>query len=358
MVETSIPNLVRAALTNNTVEVRSLVIRIIRKVKNDYPEVSKELSEILDFHGIGLNPIRSISLQEIPIDNDSRLSLVDIESNTSIEKPIFSKSINKRVEEFIYEIQKSKELINQGLLPPSSLLLHGSPGVGKTLLAKYIASELRLNLITINIASIISSLLGKTGQNIKSIFDYARNEPCVLFLDEFDAIAKKRNDETDIGELKRIVNVLLKELENLPIGSIVIAATNHPEMLDKAIWRRFDSSIEIGLPDISARNIILKKELEGFKLESNHLDTIAELINNTTPADITKMVNKIKRKVVVYQLNILDAIVRELPFIVNDPTVDFYKQYCKFARTLANIPLSELGTILGKSKSTIQYYLK
>lgn len=187
-------------------------------------------------------------------------------------------------------------------MPPNSILLHGSPGVGKTLIAKWISYKLNMPMVTLDLANSISSYLGRSGQNVKSIFQYAKEQNVILFLDEIDAIAKRRDDVTDLGELKRLVNVLLKELEDCPVSCVIIGATNHPELLDKAIWRRFDRNIYVPMPGCGQRKELIIREL-GQKILEMESTTIQILINGTnslSAADICKMCEHIKRRTILY----------------------------------------------------------
>jgi SpoVK/Ycf46/Vps4 family AAA+-type ATPase len=123
--------------------------------------------------------------------------------------------------------------------------------------ATWLAEHLGLGLVTLNLASVVSSLLGSTGRNLRAALDEAAGSPIVLLIDEFDALAKRRDDLTDVGELKRIVNVLLLELDRWPSSSLLVAATNHRQLLDVAIERRFDRIIELTLPDDGDRERIV-----------------------------------------------------------------------------------------------------
>ena len=149
----------------------------------------------------------------------------------------------------IKEHQRAKDILQAGLTISNKLIFCGPPGVGKTLAAKWLANRLNLPLYTLNLAAVMSSYLGKTGNNVQRVFQFVSQHPCILLLDEFDAIAKKRGDDTDVGELKRLVTVLLQEFDRFSQSSKLIAATNHPTLLDPAVWRRFDVSIEFPMPD-------------------------------------------------------------------------------------------------------------
>ena len=148
--------------------------------------------------------------------------------------------------------QNADKLHSLGINVSNSLLLYGPPGCGKTKCAYLFAKQLNLPLVIARLDSLISSYLGTTAKNIRSLFEFAQKMPCVLFLDEFDAIAKARDDTNELGELKRVVNSLLQYIDAMSKDSLILAATNHDQLFDPAIWRRFDYKLEIELPDREA----------------------------------------------------------------------------------------------------------
>ena len=156
--------------------------------------------------------------------------------------------------------------------------------------ADYIAQQMQLPLVVARLDSLVSSLLGNTAKNIRKIFEFASRQPCILFLDEFDAIAKARDDQHELGELKRVVNSLLQNIDEFVESNILIAATNHQELLDKAIWRRFNSIIDVSLPQSSdiqrLLQLFLKSVEFGFDLDSKKGEALAELMQGNSPADI------------------------------------------------------------------------
>ena len=120
--------------------------------------------------------------------------------------------------------------------------------------ARWIAALLGLPLLVLDLSAVMSSLLGRTGVNLRHVLDYAKSQDCVLLIDELDSIGKRRDDDADVGELKRLVNVLLQQLDDWPmLAGLLLGATNHPNLLDPAIWRRFETTVEFPLPDRAAR---------------------------------------------------------------------------------------------------------
>ena len=241
-IEGYVAQLIRASLDNDLQMVRAISTKVIRNIKNENPRIASEISEALNYNASGLRSIKSLGYESTPQDIESKLELLKVNAPIDVEPPIYSKEIEEKIKMIINERQNINELVALGLKPTSSILLYGKPGVGKTLLAKYLSGLLNTKFAVLDMSSAISSYLGKTGKNLKKAIDYAKEQPTILLLDEFDAIAKKRDDSSDLGELKRVVNILLKELEDWPESSILIAATNHPELLDDAIWRRFGLS--------------------------------------------------------------------------------------------------------------------
>jgi SpoVK/Ycf46/Vps4 family AAA+-type ATPase len=153
------------------------------------------------------------------------------------------------IDEFVEEQERSDLLRSHGVEPRHTMLLVGPPGTGKTSLAEAIASALSLPLNTVKYDTLVGSYLGETSARLRRVFEHARTHPSVLFFDEFDAIGKERGDASDVGELKRVVASLLTQIDEMPATSVVICATNHPELLDSAAWRRFELRLTLALPD-------------------------------------------------------------------------------------------------------------
>lgn len=223
----------------------------------------------------------------LPIDTESRLSTVD-ESRPKPEEIdlVLQEGVSERLREFIESVRKFDQLAAAGVAQPSRLLLYGPPGCGKTMLSRWIAAQLDLPLLTVRCDTLMSSLLGQTSKNLRRVFDHAENRPCVLFLDEFDALAKTRTDEREVGELQRVVIALLQNIDALSPSTILVAATNHDELLDRAIWRRFAWHLPLTLPAKSLRSAIWRRRLGFFMPEKIDQDELAALSEGLSGAGI------------------------------------------------------------------------
>ena len=150
--------------------------------------------------------------------------------------------------ELVEEQHRADLLRSHNLEPRSRVLLAGPPGNGKTSLTEALADALSVPLLVVRYEGIIGSYLGETAQRISQVFEYARSRRCVLFFDEFDTVGKERGDQQETGEIKRVVSSLLLQIDALPSYVVVVTASNHPELLDRAAWRRFQVRLELPMP--------------------------------------------------------------------------------------------------------------
>ena len=233
-----------------------------------------------------------------PVDHETFAALARVEVLPHAPLPVLPPEVADQLDRVVGERRQLDRLTRLGLDPTRTVLLTGAPGVGKTMAARYLAGALGLPLVTLDLATVVSSYLGKTGQNLRLALDAARAEPCVLLLDEFDALAKRRDDPADVGELKRIVNVLLLEIERWPAGSLLVAATNHPELLDRAIWRRFDVVLALPLPDAAGRAAILRRLLDEYRqpLPEAQLHALTALTHSASGSELARLVRTAARR--------------------------------------------------------------
>lgn len=240
--------LARTALAGRSQDIQLLIHRATKKYNEALPQMTDALLALLKESPSRSSPLRKQMDAPLPVDLDSRLQLLRIEMDVPEHNPILSKQNEAILNQVISERENSGALHKLGLHPTKSMLFTGAPGVGKTLAAKWIASRLKRPLLVLDLAAVMSSFLGRTGNNIRYVLDYAKNTECVLLIDELDAIAKRRDDNSEIGELKRLVTVLLQEIDDWPPTGLLLAATNHPDLLDPAIWRRFEVVLKFEIP--------------------------------------------------------------------------------------------------------------
>jgi len=264
--------------------------------------LSKRISSLLNNKKTRMASLDEFSTK--PVDTESRMDMVDIFLPDKLfEKPILKSYIEEEIDEFIYSYQQRDEILRAGIEMISSLLLYGPPGCGKTTVAKYISYKTGLPLVTVRLDGLVSSLLGSTAKNIRRIFEYASKRDCILFLDEFDVVAKLRDDKHELGELKRVVNSLLQNIDDFSQNSILIAATNHHELLDPAVWRRFSKIITLEKPDRDEITLLLKSFIKNSKSNvienEKKLELVAVSFEGISHADVKTVVNNAIKKSII-----------------------------------------------------------
>lgn len=204
-----------------------------------------------------------------------------------------------QLEEVIREFQNWDILISNGVPPINKLLFYGPPGCGKTLCAGILAAEIGIPLMYVRFDALVSSYLGETASNIRKVFDLAKNDSFVILFDEFDAIGRSRNDETEHGEIKRVVNTFLQQLDNFKGRSIIIAATNFEQSLDYAIWRRFDDTIRFDLPSNDEKIKLFALRLKQFNGPTHAFETFLGATEKFSHADVESICKTIMRKCIL-----------------------------------------------------------
>ncbi|RTV45295.1 ATP-binding protein [Pseudomonas aeruginosa] len=241
-----------------------------------------------------------VSFGNLPVDGESHLHTVDVSHPMEDETPLLLPSaIASRISEFIANVQRYDELARVNAAMPSRLLAYGLPGTGKTKLARYIAAKLRLPLLTVRCDTLVSSLLGQTSRNLRRVFEFAQQRPCVLLLDEFDALASARGNDRDVGELQRVVIALLQNIDAIPESTVVIAATNHDRLLDPAVWRRFGFRVPMPIPDTALRRQLWIQFLLPYTTEGIDVDHLASISTGITGANIEQVCLDTKRATVL-----------------------------------------------------------
>lgn len=358
-------SLIEASLDANYTEVRSVSNRIAKSISQYDLDVAKKIKSILRRKGV---PLRSSGyIENLPVDPKSRMPLVE-EVQWPVT-PLFLDASEQAVfTSFIDSVRYQDKLIANGLSSRLGLLLSGPPGTGKTLVAGHIAAQLNKPLYIVRLDSVISSLLGDTAKNLRQIFEYVPSKGGVLFLDEADAVAKLRDDNHEVGELKRVVNTLIQGLDSLDDSSIVIAATNHSGLLDPAIWRRFPFKIKFGLPSIDVRSVLWDHFLFQDEGDSNVYRSLAAISEGLSGADIENICLSVRRKSILTDspLNI-PSVIQAILESENDntalPSVDELdiiskKQIVSLLHNKFDFNQADIGRFLNVSRQTISSYLK
>jgi SpoVK/Ycf46/Vps4 family AAA+-type ATPase len=302
-------HLSRLALVGRRQDIQLYIRRMTRS--KEFESIKDELTNLMHDLPNPSSPTRSKSFSGIPVDMDSRLQLLRFEPNPVTDyEPIWTSYIQESLDQIIRERNSLQELTKAGLSPTKSVLFLGKPGVGKTLAARWLANRLQLPLLILDLSAVMSSLLGRTGSNLRMVLDYAKSINCVLLLDEIDAIAKRRDDVSEIGELKRLVTVLLQEIDDWPSDNLMIAATNHSDLLDPAVWRRFETTIEFPIPgEVGVRSAV--KEYLQLKASKDN-DLLSEALSlvflGKSFSEIEKECLRIRREAVLQQHKLEDGI--------------------------------------------------
>lgn len=320
--------------------------------------------------GGSVSKLSTSSFSVTPIDTKRMLKNSKNETGVqdlfTLEKPwnnlgqvILSKQTEKLIVNVIEQWRNKEKLIPFNLTPQNRLLFYGPPGTGKTFTAYGIANALGLEVAYVRFDSLVSSYLGQTGSNLREVFEYVSKNPCVLLLDELDAIGKKRDDNQELGELKRIVISLLQNIDYFPAHSIIIACTNHSHLLDEALWRRFDCVVPFNNPEVMERKKLFLSRLEdrNLKIEEHWITFFAEVSEGISAANIVQIVDNGVRKWALEKtyslpLVIMEEIIRHLK-IEDLPEKSRVSIAEKLRGQSRNYSLSYLSDLLKIPRSTL-----
>lgn len=248
--------------------------------------------------------------------------------DTRIADMVLAENLERRLARVVREHRAVRSIRSKGLSPRRKLLLVGKPGTGKTLTASALAGELGLPLFVVRLDGLITKFMGETSAKLRLIFDAMNQTRGVYLFDEFDSIGSERGLSNDVGEIRRVVNSFLQMVEHDESDSLIIAATNHIDLLDRALFRRFDDIIEFDRPDEARINELLKRRLAGFKTKGVRWADIARVALGLSYADIVRAVEDALKTVLIEERDVIShadiiAGVRERKAILTGSRDDF-----------------------------------
>lgn len=296
--------IINGALHLDIDKVRNYTAFLADNMEKEGDEVSaNRLRKLLKDADHQLRPVGVSFTPSLPVDTDSRFPLIEHVNLKKLNEPpvIIFQEQQDVVNEFLSVAKSHAQLDAEGIDGSLSLLMYGPPGTGKNRLARFIANELGLELYIARLDGVISSFLGSTSKNIRALFEFAAKTPCILFLDEFDAIAKLRGDSQEMGELKRVVNSFIQNLDTIGPHSIVLAATNHEDLLDSAIWRRFAYRLKLDYPVNYQRAQMWKQFLRPIKFNERDIQLLVDLSEGFTGSDIQEVCRRLNRRQITMQ---------------------------------------------------------
>lgn len=346
----------RLALEGKHSDLRLYLAKLVRKARKEDPEYAAQLEGLLKAQPSRSNGVlRRNQQQEPSLSVKEEPSLLREVSVSADQNLLMDQALEGQLQQILLERRCSEKLEEKGLKPTSSVIFQGPPGVGKSMSASWLARELALPLYVLDLTAVMSSLLGKSGSNLRSVLDFARSHPCVLFLDEIDAIAKRRSDESDVGELKRLVNILLQEIEDWPHKGLLIAATNHPELVDPALWRRFDMDVTFTLPSDDNVRKAINEFLGSDAHEFSHvLDFLVDSQRGESYSNIKRTINKLRKHKHIDPEGFESAVVN---YLIPDAEGLSRQERISFAVKLVrefSFPKQRAAKLLGVSRDTIR----
>lgn len=278
-----VKSLMRSHFENNDEKFKTIALQIAaHEAKLGHTSSARDIRDIVQ------NPKYSSRNKIVKLNNRNEM-LEEKTSDFELRDLVVSESLNEKIRRIIKEYEKKELLRKNGLKNRSKFLIAGEPGTGKTMTASVIANELGLPLYVIQLDKLITKYMGETSVKLRQVFEFIYEVNAVYLFDEFDAIGSDRSLDNDVGEMRRILNSFLQYLENDDSYSIIIAATNNPNILDKALFRRFDDVLEYKLPDVEQIICLYKMKLKEIALDNIFTEEIFNASIGLNHSDIVKV---------------------------------------------------------------------
>jgi len=312
----------------------------------------------------------------VPVDRETAVPLATVvfPDERMTDAPVFAPELRDAIQGLIEEWRQREALEDLQVEAARSCLIFGAPGTGKTRLALWMCQQLKLPALVAKLDGLVSSFLGTTSRNIGQLFAFAARYRCVLLLDEFDAIAKVRDDPQEVGEIKRVVNTLLQNLDARRQIGLTIGITNHEALLDSAVWRRFDVQLSVPKPSFEARLEMTRRLVAPLDLEEVEIRVLAWLTDGMSGADLESLIVSIKKALVLRssedaQPAGLIPLLRQILLLHSgriagsDRTAALRLDAAQLSKMLMNaadlkLNQSDLATVFKKNKATVSRWLR
>lgn len=278
------------------------------EAKQGHGKLAQDLRTLIDSAHSKRNKLPSGQPVPIGLPRGELSNLLTVgRSGTRLSEMVLDEGTEQRLARIISEQRNFEKIRAHGLSPRRKLLLVGPPGTGKTMTASALASELSIPLYVVRLDSLITKYMGETAAKLRQVFDAIRDTRGIYFFDEFDAIGSQRGLANDVGEIRRILNSFLQMIEQDQSNSLIIAATNHPEILDYALFRRFDDVIEYGLPNKEQIEIALKSRLANFSRSIFTWDQLAQAADGLSYAELVKAADDAIKDAIIEDRALVEA---------------------------------------------------
>lgn len=305
-------DLIKYAVTSNKPMIRKVTEAIIAEERSkQHTILANKLEVELNKNTIDTSPASNgASNNRIQLDSRAENLITEVIPQRKMDTLILPKDVVQICEQYIQEQYRVDILRSYGLEPRNKILLIGAPGNGKTSLAEAIAESLMIPLFVVKYDSIIGAYLGETALRLRKLIDFASTRKCVLFFDEFETLGKERGDTHETGEIKRVVSSLLLQIDDLPSHVTIIGATNHPELLDRAVWRRFQIRINLPMPTRAALSLWLEKFQQKHNIKFGlAAETIAKKLLGANYSEVEEFGFSVLRR---HILSIPDSNIKEI----------------------------------------------
>ena len=292
--------LLRSHIDGDNEQFLSVAMQVAaHEARHGHGKLAKQLRDLVD-EARSLKATRTARPVPLAQPKGDLASLISASySDIRLASMVLPKGLEQRLKRVISEQRQHHRLLAHSLFPRRKILLLGPPGSGKTMTASALAGELTLPLFTVVLDSLITRFMGETASKLRLVFDAMLQTKGVYFFDEFDAIGARRAERNDVGEIRRVLNSFLQFLENDDSEGLIIAATNHPELLDSALFRRFDDVIPYALPDPSVAEGILRTRLSGFKTTGMQWGDVVKATSGLSQAEISRTADSAAKRAIL-----------------------------------------------------------